>query len=146
MKNIAVIISLLLLVSCSNKEDVMPQVIDNTTAIPFTGNWGRQFEAGPGNLHNVNYVIYQDSIRYTLSGSVGNANYLMIRDYFSLEDNRYIGHTTSNTYYVIFVKNISDNALTIYKQPVTDVAEGLSVEVPMDNNTDNHGWNTYEKQ
>ncbi len=54
------------------------------------------FEAGIGSgfWHTVSFSVYQDSIRYTLNGPVGTANYIIFRDTFTLENNRYIGHIT----------------------------------------------------
>ncbi len=143
---IVLLLGFIILTGCK-KDDIIepiPQPIIKVE-IPFTGIWERQFEAGPGNLHTVNYFIYQDSIRYTLSGPVGNANYLMQRDTFLIESNRFIGHTNSNQYYLIFTKNVSTDSITIYKQEINDLAEGLSIDEPSDTTTQNHGWNTFHK-
>lgn len=130
--------------ACSKDDDnIQP---DLPSEISFTGNWTRQFEAGSGNLHTVLYAIHQDSMRYTLSGPVGNADYVMLRDTFILEDNRFIGHTPEGQHYLIFVKNISSDSITIYKQEIANVDEGLSIAVPDDNTTANHGWNIYYKE
>lgn len=130
-----------------DNEEIAP--LPNTTAksiIPFTGIWDRKFEAGPGNLHTAMYSIYQDSIRYTLTGSIGNANYVLERDTFIPQYNRFIGHTNSNEYYIMFTKNISNDSITIYKQKVDDFEEGLSIGIPSDTTTQNHGWNTFKKK
>lgn len=130
------------------KEEVTQQIPGPVvkTNIHFEGIWKRTFEAGPGNLHTANYLVYQDNIRYTLSGQVGNANYLMERDTFLLKNNRFIGHTNDNTYYLVFVKNVLGDSLTLYKQEVTDVNDGMTIDVPSDTTTLNHGWNNYYKQ
>ena len=132
--------------SCSKDDGPIPEPQTQRDEIPFTGTWQRQFEAGPGNLHTVDYLIYQDSIRYTLAGPVGQADYIMQRDTFLLENNRYIGHTNANQHYLIFVKNENNDSIALYKQEVVDIAEGMTIEVPADTTTANHGWNTYYKQ
>ncbi|UTW63800.1 hypothetical protein KFE98_06575 [bacterium SCSIO 12741] len=113
--------------------------------IPFLGKWTREFEAGPGNLHEVLYSVYQDSIRYTLSGPIGTADYVMIKDTFILENNRFIGHTSDNRTFLVFVKIPDSTTITLYKQEVKDLTEGLSIQVPADSTTQNHGWNSYTK-
>ncbi|MEM8928499.1 MAG: hypothetical protein AAGC45_09860 [Bacteroidota bacterium] len=149
MKNVLPIPALILIgtfltVSCSNEEDSEP--IMGLDPISFEGTWNRQFEAGPGNWHNVSYKVYQDSIRYTLSGSVGQANYVLLRDTFMLQDQRYIGHTPQGTHYLIFVKDATDQSITLYKQPIENISEGMTLAVPPADTQENHGWNTYEKQ
>ncbi|MFV0571250.1 MAG: hypothetical protein ACK5M1_02315 [Xanthomarina gelatinilytica] len=133
-----------LLFSCSDDDS---QVIDmQEDVIEFTGTWQRQFEAGPGNLHYVTYKVYQDSIRYTLEGAIGSANCNIEKDHFAKTDNRFVGHNSENDiYYVLFIKDISESNITIYKKEVSDVEEGQTTAVPTADDTDNHGWNTYTK-
>lgn len=142
MKNLSLIlISLIALFSCKKIN-----VLENKKSeIPFTGNWERSFDAGPGNTHTANYFVFQDSIRYTLQGSVGNANYLILRDTFIQQDNRFIGHTNLDEFYLLFVKQNASNTINIYKQSISSIAEGLSTQVPSDTSTQNHGWNTFNK-
>ncbi len=142
MKKI-IILTLLWAVTIGCSEEEVTPVDD--TPISFTGNWSRQFEAGEGNWHTVTYSIYQDSIRYKLSGLIGNANYVLHRDRFQAEDNRFIGHTSANQYYLIFAKNITTDSIAIYKQQINSIDEGLTIAVPNANSTENHGWNTYHK-
>lgn len=146
-KSLFGLVATLIIFSCK-KEAVEPIKVPQASRaeIPYTGVWKRQFEAGPGNLHTVNYFVYKDSIRYTLSGPVGNANYVMHRDTFLTKDNRFIGHTPDDVYYLIFFKNLSTDSITLYKQTVTTVSEGLDVKVPVATTTQNHGWNNYAKQ
>lgn len=140
------LLGFIILTGCK-KDDIIEPIPQPTikTTIPFTGTWERQFEAGPGNLHTANYFIYQDSIRYTLAGSIGNADYLMQRDTFLLENHRFIGHTNSNQYYLMFAKNLTNDSITIYKQEINSLNEGLNINIPSDTTTQNHGWGTYHK-
>ena len=141
-----VLLGIMVLCSCSKDDDssIQPPVQQET--ILFDGNWTRQFEVGSGNLHTVLYSIYQDSIRYTLTGPIGNANYVMIRDAFKSAENRYVGHTPENKFYVMFAKDVSDQSITIYKQEVSSVDEGLNLPVPSASTSQNYGWNTFNKQ
>ena len=134
-------------ISCKKEEKVIePKVTTTKAEIPFTGNWSRQFQAGPGNLQTAKYLIYQDSIRYILTGAIGQSNYVLMRDKFILEDNRFIGHNiNTNSYYLIFVKNVTNDSISLYKQIITTVSEGLNVSVPSDTTTQNYGWNTFKK-
>lgn len=146
MKNIFVLtLSGLLFLAACKKEDPMPSPTPKAT-IPFTGIWERSFQAGPGNMQTVTYSVYQDSIRYVLDGPIGQANYVLHRDTFLLEDNRFIGHTNANLYYLIFVKSITADSIHLYKELVTSVNNGMTVDIPSDTTTQNHGWGTYSRK
>lgn len=140
---VSIVLASLIFTACSNDDD---STTNEKAEIPFTGTWERQFEAGPGNQQTASYFVYQDSIRYTLVGAVGNADYLMERDTFLIDNNRFIGHTDDAKYYLIFVKNENSDSITLYKQEVESITEGLSTEVPDDDTTEGHGWNTYYNQ
>lgn len=114
--------------------------------IPFLGTWTREFEVGPGNMHVATYVVESDRIHYTLTGNVGNADYVMLRDRFSGTDNRFVGHTKDGELYVLFAREISDRNVTIYKKRVDGLTAALELAVPPADTTENHGWNAYEKR
>lgn len=113
--------------------------------IPFLGTWTREFDVGPGNTHIATYVVASDRIHYTLTGDLGNADYVMIRHGFSGTDNRFVGHTKDGKYYVLFAREISDRNVTIYKQKVDGLTAALGLAMPPIDTTENHGWNSYEK-
>lgn len=113
--------------------------------IPFVGEWSRDFTAGPGNIHTATYLVEPDEIRYTLTGPIGNADYVMIRDAFDGSDNRFVGHTDEDKYYLVFVRDITEDSITLYKQEVESLDEGLDTAIPANDTTLNHGWNTYGK-
>ena len=142
--SIFIAIGITIWLGCS-KDDDTDQIFQRTE-IPFAGTWTRQFEAGPGNLHTVFYGIYRDSIRYTLTGPIGNADYVMLRDTFLPENNRFIDHTPENQLYLLFAKIISADTIKMYKQEVSGMEEGRSVPVPAPNTTANYGWGTYTRQ
>ena len=115
-------------------------------SIPFTGQWERKFNTGPDNVQHVVYSVFDDSIRYTMTGLI-QSDYLLKRDTFILSDNRFIGHDSDDRYFLIFVKEFGDS-LSLYKQEVEDSRAGLSVEFPSDSVEQAHfgGWNTFHKK
>lgn len=149
MKKAAFFIAISMIGFTGCKKDVIEQEATTPSpvaSIPFTGTWERQFNAGPGNPHTATYKIYQDSIRYTLTGAVGTANYVIHKDNYLTLNNRFVGHTPDNQYYLIFVKEHPGDSITLYKQTVANATEGLNISVPADTTTQNHGWNTYYLQ
>ncbi len=110
--------------------------------IPFTGSWSREFMVADF-VQTVTYSIYEDSVRYTMTGDFAQTDYLIIRDVFQLENNRFIGHTDLGEYYTMFVKPSADS-IVIYKQTVADVAEGMALEVPNEDTEVSYGWNIYK--
>ncbi|MFV0541392.1 MAG: HmuY family protein [Aestuariibaculum sp.] len=128
--------------SCSNDDDPVEPGQDN---IAFEGSFNRIFEV-EGNQQRATYTISQDKISYELAGGFAATNYDMERLYFSAEDNRWVGYRESNNaYYVIFFKNISDTEITLYKKEVASLEAGIAEAFPSADNTDNYGWNLYQK-
>jgi hypothetical protein len=127
--------------SCSKDDDP----ISGNDTITFEGSFSRNFNV-QGTTQRATYTISQDKINYDLAGGFAQTNYDTSKEYFSKDDNRWVGHRASNnSYYVIFFKNISENEITLYKKEVASLEEGKSEPVPAANNTENHGWNTYTK-
>ncbi|MDE0628368.1 MAG: hypothetical protein OXH99_18385 [Bryobacterales bacterium] len=126
-------------------DSVEPIEDDDEDPISFLGTWTREFDVGPGNTHIATYVVASDRIHYTLTGDVGNADYIMIRHAFSGTDNRFVGHSKDGEYYVLFARDISDRNVTIYKQKVDGLTAALELAMPPNDTTENHGWNSYEK-
>lgn len=142
-----IFISSSLLISCSQDDGyVQKPSIPERNTISFTGHYQRQFLAGPGNLHTVDYWIHQDSIHYKIAGPIGNADYVINRDTFISMDKRFIGHTNLGQHYLVFAKDIKTDTITIFKQQINNVQEGLEIEVPFDGTAAFHGWNTFIKK
>ncbi|MEM1220723.1 MAG: hypothetical protein AAGH79_17515 [Bacteroidota bacterium] len=141
---LTILASIVLFSACSKEETILPEPEEiMQIEIPFPGEWSRQFEAGPGSWHTATYQVYEDSIRYLLTGPVGNADYVMLRDTFLPENNRFIGHTSEGQHYLILVKDSTADSISLYKQKIDEMEEGLAIEVPDAATTENHGWNTY---
>ena len=145
MKNIYlfILLSIITVSSCKDEGITNDIASQNKAVIPFTGYWQRSFTAGPGNIQTASYFIYQDSIHYTLTGPIAQEDYVIIKDSYIEEDNRFIGHTESFQYYLIFVKNENADSITLYKQSIIDANAGLGISVPNDSTTQNYGWNVY---
>ena len=128
--------------SCSKDDDT--PIIGNDT-ISFEGSFSREFDV-QGTIQRATYTISQDNVNYDLDGGFVQTNYNIINEYYDSNDNRLIGyHESNNTYYVIFFKNISDSEITLYKKEVASLDDGENEPIPAANNTENHGWNTYQK-
>lgn len=127
--------------SCDKDDD---PILGNDT-IAFEGSFSRQFDV-QGTTQRATYSITQDNINYDLAGGFAQTNYDTAKEYFSSDDNRWIGYRESNnTYYVLFFKNVSDTEITLYKKEVASLEEGKIEPVPAADDTENHGWNTYQK-
>ena len=101
-----------------------------TAAIPFEGQWAREFEAGPGNLHTVLHATGQDSMRYPLGGPSGPADYAMLRDNSVRENNRYPGHTPNGLRYLAFAREHAGDSISFCNLPVDNLEEGMTVAAP----------------
>ena len=114
-------------------------------AMPFLGTWERSFEADKKS-HTATYVVEPRSIRYKLVGDVGNADYVIHRDAYSPDEKRFVGHTDKGEYYVVFVRAATDDSITLYKQKVDSLVDGLGLSAPPASTTKHHGWNTYQRR
>lgn len=110
-------------------------------SIPFRGTWSRTFKAGE-HEHQATYEIENEHIRYTLTG-LHTADYEIVRDEFIARENRFVGHDAIGNYYVIFVRDVSDDSLTLYKKKSIDIDSALAEPVPPIDDAQNHGWNAY---
>lgn len=125
------------LTSCT-KEDA------TTEAILEEGTFSRTFEVQEI-LQRASYTITQDKISYALSGGFAETSYDIVKEYYSEDEQRWVGYRESNNaYYVLFFKDYSDTAITIYKMQVTSLEEGKSAAIPAADDTENYGWNLYQ--
>lgn len=146
MKRVLIIalIAIGFIISCK-KEEI---IIDNPSKdIPnFVGTWSRTYPI-LGNNFVATYSIDTSKIIYSNQGDgPGNSEYSITFDSFKESDNRWIGHTTENQYYLIFFKDISESNITIYKQKVNNPNDAQTIEIPSEDNQENYGWNTYDRQ
>jgi len=128
--------------SCSSNDD-LPEAGNDT--VSFEGSFSREFDV-QGTTQRATYSVTLEKLTYDLAGGFAQSNYDIKKEYFSKDDNRWIGLRESNgTYYVIFFKNISETEVTLYKKEVASLEAGKTEAIPAADNTENHGWNTYKK-
>lgn len=139
-KFLSLLILILGFASCDS-DDSSP----GNDTINFEGSFSRNFDV-QGITQRATYKIEQGILNYDLSGGFAQTNYDTKKVYYSQNDNRWIGFRESNsTYHVIFFKNISETEITLYKKEVGSLDAGKSEPIPAADDTENHGWNTYQK-
>ncbi len=90
----------------------------------------------------VYYRVWEDSIQYEMEGSL-NLNYTIKKDTFLTKDNRWIGNLHGNPY-VIFVKNVTPDSISIFKQEIKNMEEALKMPFPSDTAMSRFSpWNVY---
>lgn len=124
----------------------VPTVRAGTDPLPFVGRWTRTFKAGADAEQKATYNISPTQIHYSLTGPLTSADYVVHKDWYSKDQGRIVGHGDDGTHYVILIRDISDSKLTLYKQPVDDIAAGKRLPIPAVNTQEHHGWNTYQKK
>lgn len=152
---LAIAVSMLSLAACTNSASEETNQKKNTSnnsytndAIPakFLGKWERTFFPVPGKPHKVSYIITPDSMFYSVSGEMVNANYTLEKDVFDAANNKFIGHNKAGNYFVAFFKQAGDS-ISIFKEPIASKEKGIAFEPPAANYKANHnqGWNLYGK-
>ncbi len=133
----------IVLTSC--KKDKIELTNPDKDIPEFVGTWSRVYPI-LGSDFTAKYIIDTNQIDYSNKGNgPGNAAYIIQFDSYDEGDKRWIGHTDKNQYYLIFFKNITESNITIYKQKVANPNDAQNIPIPSDSNTDNYGWNTYNK-
>lgn len=95
-----------------------------------------------------------DKIEYIMEGSAYSNSYNMIPESYNATEKRIVavgqgGETPFNkdeVYFVMFLKDITETTVTIYKKECTSKQEAYSFSLPNNDDIANHGWNVYEKQ
>ncbi len=80
-------------------------------ALPHEGSWARNFEIGKDSTQYVYYTIWEDSIKYEMSGIMA-MNYTIKMDTFVVADNRWIGTLIINP--LLFLQKILPPILSHY--------------------------------
>ncbi|MBX2952058.1 MAG: hypothetical protein KF870_06105 [Leadbetterella sp.] len=119
-----------------------------TTDQPVKGKYRWDFEI-PGSGVQTSVHDFSDThILYTMKGSAYTVEYRM--DIVKHEKNRYTlkgaeGSPKSGRYFVIFLKDITPDAITMYKKEFATLEEALAFPEPDSGNTESHGWNVYSR-
>ncbi len=83
-------------------------------------------------------------IKYRMAGTVP-MEYVIEIDTFIAKDNRWIGKKGEITY-VLFVKNITSDFISLYKQKVENLDEVLALPFPSNTTRSQFtSWNVYQK-
>lgn len=155
MKNIKTLALLLLcsmaILSCTKKET---KTEPPAKRLPISGHYVWEFEIPGVAVQESHLVFYPDSIGYVMSGAAYNTNYVMEQVSYKETDSekRWIGVgkggsiSKDGVYFVLFLKDITDSTVTIYKHECSDgKAEAESFAYPDAAATADHGWNVYNK-
>ncbi len=143
--------------SCEKKKTTIPD--DNTEAPktvtnPLSGHYVWKFEIPGLGTQESHLTFYTDSTQYIMIGPAYNTNYMMIQESYTENDNekRWIGVGKGGSipkdgvYFVIFIKDIADNTVKIYKRECNGgKEEAENFPYPEPDATADHGWNTYVK-
>ncbi len=144
-KSIILLILIGLVITSCKKSEKVNTVEKQTVKIPFEGTWTRSFKMGENVEADVTYVISSDSIRYEMNGPM-QMKYTIKKDTFLVKENKWIG-SKDGTPYVIFVKNNTNEAITLLKMKLKTKAEGVSMAFPSDSARSKFSsWNTYNRK
>lgn len=119
-----------------------------TDTPPVKGKYRWDFEI-PGSGVQTSVHDFADTyIHYTMKGAAYTVEYRM--DIVKYEKNRYIlkgaeDGPKSGRYFVIFLKDVTADAVTLYKKELPTLEEALAFPEPDAGNTESHGWNVYSR-
>lgn len=119
-----------------------------TTDPPVKGKYRWDFEIPGSGVQTSVHDFAGDHILYTMKGAAYTVEYRM--DIVKQEKNRYTlkgaeGSPKSGRYFVIFLKDITPDAITMYKKELSTLEEAMAFPEPDADNTESHGWNVYDQ-
>ncbi len=90
------------------------------------------------------HIFAKDYIDYSMRGIAHSTDYRIEKISYDDGNKKWIGKSEDGTFYVLFFKDITDEAVTIYKHKCTeDMKEAVAFARPTDDETKDHGWNIY---
>ena len=112
----------------------------------LTGDYHWEFQLMGGAQHSV-HTFYSDSITYSMDGPVYAIDYTMRKLSYDQSLNKWIGEDEDSIIYVLFFRDITDTALTLYKHKCksSGLEEAITYAIPPADATDDHGWNVYAR-
>ncbi len=116
-------------------------------AFPVRGTFHWTFYLGP--VKQVSTHIFADNhIDYRMRGKVHSTDYRMNQLSYNADQKRWIGETPEGVVYALFFKTIADDKIVLYKHKCAEngLAECLAMQRPADDETKDHGWNTYTRE
>lgn len=144
----------LLAFSCKKEENNPDPKPQQEIKLPLSGHYVWTFDIPNVGSQESHLVFYTDSIGYVMSGAAYSTNYVMMQDSYTEQGDkkRWIGIGKGGSipkdkvWFVMFFKDITNNAVTVYKHECQDKAEAESFPYPADDATADHGWNIYYKK
>lgn len=134
---------------------ILPTLLLTGTLLAFTtddtpvkGKYRWDFEIPGSGTQSSVHEFADGYILYTMKGAAYTAEYRM--DIVKHEKNRYVlkgaeGGPKSGRYFVIYLKDVSPDAITMYKKELPTLEEALAFPEPDAGNTESHGWNVYSR-
>jgi len=139
---------------CKSDDGNNPDPNPNQVDLPISGKYKWSFNITPQISQTSTHVFSNEKINYTMEGPAYNNAYDMIPESYNSEEGRLVAVGTGGTddyvkegvYFVIFLKDISEKSVLLYKKECTSKEQAYDFPVPASTDQDNHGWNTYEKE
>ncbi len=122
----------------------------NARPLPVQGKYKWVFEIPGKGAQTSVHDFQQNAVVYTMQGQAYNVEYGMnVLDY-NRELNRIIlkgadGSPKAGRFFTIFLKNVTEDALTMYKKEFASLEEAIVFPLPSESDTESHGWNVYQK-
>lgn len=133
------------LAACSKSDNDSSQ-----TKIPFSGVFTWEFEIPTMGKQLSVHKFYADSIRFEMTGGAYTNSYLQKLVWYNADEQRCVsvgeGGGKDGIYFVMFFKNVTPNAMTIYKKQCTSKEEAMTIAEPDAATEADHGWNVYYRQ
>lgn len=119
-----------------------------TNDTPVKGKYRWDFEIPGSGVQSSVHDFADTCILYTMKGSAYTVEYRM--DILKHEKNRYLlkgaeGSPKSGRFFVIYLKDITSDTITLYKKEFTTMEEAEAFSQPDISNTESHGWNVYTR-
>lgn len=119
-----------------------------TADTPVKGKYRWDFEIQGSGVQSSVHDFTDSYILYTMKGAAYNVEYRM--DIIRHEKGHYVlkgaeGSPKSGRFFVIYLKDITPNAITLYKKEFATLEEAEAFPQPDVSNTESHGWNVYTR-
>lgn len=134
--------------SCS-KDEKQP-ISEVKTQLPFSGKYVWKFTIPNMGEQVSEHTFFADSIQYSMVGNAYTNAYTQVLVSYNAEEKRCItqgkGGGKDSVYFLMFFKDVTASAITIYKKECKNREEAETLAVPNDNTSADHGWNVYYKK
>lgn len=157
MKNTILLFFLLsgMLVSCNNDNTKLLPDETQPVELPINGRYIWEFHIPEVNADQISIHDFSNEvIKYEMAGSAYTNSYEMKPVYYSETEGRLVavgkggsgGYSKDGVYFVLFIKDITEESIVLYKKECSSREEAYSFAKPADGDLTNHGWNVYAKE